>query len=34
MVDTDVVKQFNIVDAAGVAADGGFYFSVVRTTVP
>lgn len=31
--DTDTVKRFAVVDAAGAVANGGFYFYIARTAV-
>ena len=32
-VDTDTVKQFTVVDAAGAVSATGFYFAIIRTNV-
>lgn len=32
-IDTDTVKNFAVVDAAGAAADAGVYFQIIRTNV-
>lgn len=32
-IDTDTVKNFAVVDAAGAPLNAGFYFSITRTNV-